>query len=280
MKPQVKETEKSRVLTTKDYSMFDFLDFKVSKGHLNKVKESIALKNLSQDYPILVSGDNYQIIEGRYRFLACYDLQLPIYYKVSEVTTLKDAIRIKHIHKNISIEDVVKVYADHEPYNQILLMHEEFQDFSLTFIVYSIKCLWNGISRGRDGHEKLTIKRSIFDSGQLPLWSYNDVRKRLLRTRRFKQCYSEFGWTEYDLAAVDAKFAWIPKNSIKEYALKNAHKLSILAIKANRGNWSPALSIQLIGYALANPEDNGLKDLMKKLPKFSDVQPKSNGIFF
>jgi hypothetical protein len=179
MKPKVKESEKSRILSTKDYSIFEFPDFKIAKKHLQTIKESIQAKNLSKDYPILVEALSYKVIEGKYRFLACYDLQLPIHYKISEVTTQKDAIRIKYIHKNIPIEEVVRVYSDLRPYNDILLMHDEFDGyFPLWFIPY---CISGAIDHYQNGMPK--VSRKIFDSGELEKWDFMLVRNFLNRVK-------------------------------------------------------------------------------------------------
>jgi hypothetical protein len=195
MKPQVKESEKSRVLTTKDYSMFEFPDFKISTKHLEKIKESIIEKNLSKDYPIVVTPGNYKIIEGRYRFLACYDLQVPIYYKISEVTTHKDAIRIKHIHKNLALEDVIKVHIDNVHYQRILELHEKFNGyFSVKVVIQAIpECRANKNTIG-----SLRINRSIFDSGRLGYWDFDKVHSKLFRIKNFIQKYGEYGWTIED----------------------------------------------------------------------------------
>lgn len=200
MKPQVKESEKSRVLMSKDYSMFDFPDFKVSKKHLEKMKDSIRIKNLSKDYPILVSDNDYKIIEGRYRFLACYELQLPVYYKVAEVTTHKDAIRIKHIHKNIHLEDVISIYSELPQYGNILKLHSLFSDsFTITFICYAIKEA-RQMNKAKD--TELTFRhfpklnRLAIDGGTLAEWDFKEVRARLIRIKDFVNKYGSYGWTE------------------------------------------------------------------------------------
>lgn len=199
MKPLVKESEKSRILKSKDYSMFEFPDFKVSKKHLERMKESIqSFGNLCPDEPIVVDPKTYKIIKGRYRFLACYDLQLPIHYKISEVTTEKNAVATKHIHKQIAVEDVVKLYADLKPYNDILVLHDELSGyFSLNFIPYAIP---EARAKNPTAHAKCILKmdRETFNSGCLPEWNYNKTRARLLRVKNFCERFHEFGWSKKD----------------------------------------------------------------------------------
>lgn len=197
MKPIVKQSEKSRILQTKDYSIFNFPDFKVSKKHLNVISESIDEKNLSVDYPILVD-DEYNIIEGRYRFLALYNKQLPIHYKVTEVTTLQDAVRIKYIHKNLPIDDVVKVYADLKPYHDIILMHDEFDGFfHFHFIAQQIP------EAIRSDMKRVCLLRKILDAGKLPEWDYTLVRNKLNVAKKFhNKYYEKFHLGYWDLREV------------------------------------------------------------------------------
>jgi len=187
MKPTIKVSEKSRILVSKDYSMFEFPDFKVSSKHMEEMKSSIQKKNLLPDYPILVD-DKYSIIEGRYRFLACYDLRLPVYYKIAEVTELKDAISIKHIHKNIHFEDVVNMYASMEPYGNILKLKEEV-DLSIYSIILAIDEL-------RFPSSNLRIDRKLLDSGELQSWNYSRAKARLLRVIDFRKKYGYFNFKE------------------------------------------------------------------------------------
>lgn len=177
--------------------MFEFPDFKISSKHLEKIKMSIQQKNLCKDYPILVTPDDYKVIEGRYRFLACYDLQIPIYYKVAEVTTHKDAIRIKHIHKNIHLDDVIGVYAEISPYGDILKLRGELSNyFSATEILYCIdEAQYKRIVK-EVYHPK--IDRQLIDSGALPQWDYNKTRGRLVRIKGFLEKYSQYGWSFKD----------------------------------------------------------------------------------
>jgi hypothetical protein len=159
MKPLVKQTEKSRILSTRDYSLFEVPNRKVSNKFLNIVIDSITEKDLSPDYAILVDS-GYKIIDGLYRFLALKQLQHKIYYKVAEVTTEADAIRAKHIHKDMSIDDIVKGYSDLPAYNQ-LLVFSEIYNLSLSSIVLSTR---NAISSHSRVSKKVLATRKLQES--------------------------------------------------------------------------------------------------------------------
>lgn len=185
MKPKVKPSEKSRILETKDYSLFNLPDHKVSKRHLGIIKESITQKNLSKDYPILVD-DDYNIIEGKYRFLALYESGLPINYKVAEVTDIRDAIRIKWIHKNMPLEDVIKVYSSIKSYNDLLLLKDEFPDMSFRIILMVTEAC---------NYHYWGIDRKKFDSGQMPEFDFNVAKDQLFKVKYMSDNYS---LNEYD----------------------------------------------------------------------------------
>lgn len=207
---------------TKDYSMFEFPDFKVSKKHLEAMKASIkANGNLCPDEPIVVEIDTYQIIKGRYRFLACYDLQLPIYYKVSEVTTLRKAVATKHIHKNMAIEDVIKVYNEIPHYQAIKILHSEMGGF------FNMKTVCSAIFECRQRydmnvvHPSRRIDRRKLDSGLLGEWDYTAAKERLFRVKSFLQEFSQFGWTVDDAFDLLDLYSWEPTEK-ERIALKDA----------------------------------------------------------
>jgi len=170
MENKVKTIEKSRILSTKDYAMFTLRDVKISKPYLDEIKESITKKNLSKDYPILVDND-YNIIEGKYRYLALYDLRLPIFYKISEVTDLKDALTVKYFHKNAPIEDIIFAFIDLPSYSNLFIIKEKFNGF------FSLKNIANSasIQHGEKYRCQYTwyIDRKKFHTGEFENWDIN-----------------------------------------------------------------------------------------------------------
>lgn len=139
---QVLSTEKKRVLESKDYSLFTLNDnFITSKKHFNKILNSISEKNLCCDYPILVDQE-YNVLDGKYRFMVCYELQLPVFYKIAEKTNLFDAIKIKNIHRKTPIEEVVHAYSEFPNYRNIVEMFREYEEkIPIKQIIHTI--LWD-----------------------------------------------------------------------------------------------------------------------------------------
>lgn len=162
-------TEKTRVLSTLDYSIFNLNEsLSISKKHLTRIKNSIYSKNLCPDYPILVS-EGYDILEGKYRFLACYQLQLPIYYKIAEVTTLRDAIHLKHITRKTPTMEVIEIYKENPNYGNLIEMFREYQDDKLTIKTILRIIRW----------DNTTNPFESFYSGNLRDWSIDEFKSRV-----------------------------------------------------------------------------------------------------
>jgi hypothetical protein len=184
LKPIVKESEKSRILQTRDFSLFEFPDVKISKKHLEWVKESILDKNLLPDYPILVD-DQYNILDGKYKFLACYELKIPIHYKIAEVTTLMDAIRIKEIFKGTPLNQIIEYYKEIEAYGNLpylmSLLPEEHRHYK-----WVLKCI-DGATKGWNNR----VDRYIIASGKLPSYKLSEIEKRITA---MNYIVDEFKW--------------------------------------------------------------------------------------
>jgi hypothetical protein len=188
MKPKVKETEKSRVLCTKDFSLFEFPEVQISKKHLEFVKQSLLDKNLMPDFPILVD-DQYKILDGKYKFLACYELKLPIYYKVAEVTTFEDAMRIKEISLKTPLSQIIQLYKDREAYSNVIFIKQHFKNL---FRYKDILCLIESAVKSSGKTSSFTIlDRYKIASGRVSDFDTEDVIAKLVKA---KYIMDEFDW--------------------------------------------------------------------------------------
>lgn len=185
MKP-VLSTEKTRVLKTNDLSIFNMQeDLSISKTHLNKIKNSIVKKNLTPDYPILVD-DEYRILDGKYRFLSCYELKLPVFYKVAEVTTFVDAVSIKHLHRNLPLKEIIQVYHQNSNYGNMIEMFREYkEEISYRNILDTIR--WTDTR----------YDKTNFYDGDFSEWDVDLFKKRVSRV---KQIDAYFGLNHYRAA--------------------------------------------------------------------------------
>lgn len=207
--------------------MFEFPDVKISKKHLVWIKESLLEKNLLPDYPILVD-DKYQILDGKYKFLACYDLGLPVHYKVAEVTGLLDALRVKQICKTSTLKEIIEAYKHVEQYSNLIYLRDHFGGIHYSTILKFV----DGCEYKKVDGTAICINKYILASGKLPEFNVSLVEKRITT---FNYVMSEFDWDENSIVmllryygySLDFKFLSKYLRKAKtdaDYRLANKHK--------------------------------------------------------
>lgn len=72
-------------MQTKDYEKFKMMECNrnLSRSHINELKEAIAQFGYLESCPIMVNED-FEILDGQHRFVACKESGLPIRYEVVE----------------------------------------------------------------------------------------------------------------------------------------------------------------------------------------------------
>lgn len=82
----------NQTYVTTDYDKFKFLDTNrfIDKKNLSKLMRSIDEQQLHID---IIVNENFEIIDGQHRFLACKELKKPIFYKIEEGYTIEEVIR-------------------------------------------------------------------------------------------------------------------------------------------------------------------------------------------
>lgn len=95
----------------------DYKKFKLIKGnrvivrrHVDRLARSITANNLLASNPIIVNA-KMEVIDGQHRLAAAEQLQVPIFYVISEVANLDDIIRLNSEQKVWSTEEFVRSYA-------------------------------------------------------------------------------------------------------------------------------------------------------------------------
>lgn len=98
-----------------NYNRFKFLKFnrEISQAHVDKIKASIKENGYIYSFPILVD-DEFNILDGQHRFIACKQMNLPIYYELLHSKNNKLIISINDSHKNWGCSDYIKFYAEKE----------------------------------------------------------------------------------------------------------------------------------------------------------------------
>lgn len=93
---------------TIDYSLFSFAEF--NRAITDVTVRKLIIESNKEDnfkyFPILIDN-NYKIIDGQHRFIACTKLNKPIYYIIKDVTVShKDVRSVNTAGKKHSLKDV------------------------------------------------------------------------------------------------------------------------------------------------------------------------------
>lgn len=121
MKKSIKvlSSEKNRILSTTDYSVFNYDKYKIRQNTIKCLIEDIKKKNLNKDMPVMVD-EEYNILERRHLFIALKTLRLPVYFKVCEVAEKLDFLIAKKYNKKASPFDFCIFHNDKANYREIL----------------------------------------------------------------------------------------------------------------------------------------------------------------
>lgn len=100
------------IKSTKEYSKFKFSESNrsIDFNNLRKLKNSIESRNLMHLRPILVN-ENFEIMDGQHRFLACKELDVEIYYQIQKDSSIVDMLLLNVNQKVWGGEDYLKYYS-------------------------------------------------------------------------------------------------------------------------------------------------------------------------
>lgn len=112
-----------QVLTTMDYSLFKNLNGnrEVNQLHLKRLKASMSKNPL---ITIIMVNERFEIIDGQHRFLASKELNLPVYYTISQNYGLNEIQILNANMKNWQTDDYVNGYCDLG--NQDYIVYRDF----------------------------------------------------------------------------------------------------------------------------------------------------------
>lgn len=168
--PQGNTIVRNVVQSSTDYDQFQFIDAnrELARGHIETLKNAFEeVGNLTRVQPILVN-DQYQIIDGQHRFIACKELGLPIYFTMVDGLGVREARSMNILHKNWDSDDFARSYAltGDTNYQTYLDLKDDY-GFAHSILLYAIN--------GTD------IKGSFkgFREGNLVIGDLPTIRKRL-----------------------------------------------------------------------------------------------------
>lgn len=96
-----------------NYDQFVLMDTNrdQSRGHIETIKKAFEkVGNLTRVQPILVN-EKYEIIDGQHRFVACKELDEPIFFTMVPGLGVSDAREMNTLHRGWTIADYARSYA-------------------------------------------------------------------------------------------------------------------------------------------------------------------------
>jgi|SaaInl3SG_22_DNA_1037383.scaffolds.fasta_scaffold05685_10 hypothetical protein len=163
--------ESVKVLKTKDYDQFSFIDGNrdINKENLTRIKQSMVEKYIP--VPIIVN-DRYEIIDGQHRFLAAKSLSLAIHFIVIPKLKLEDVQRLNTNSSNWGNKQYLQSYCK-RGYRDYLLFRD-FQEETGHSYNSSIALLTNSLAR--TGQHKRDFDKGLFKVTDLD-GAYSQAKK-------------------------------------------------------------------------------------------------------
>ena len=157
---EVNLNKTNEIKSTKDYHLFSFMNRNrsIDKNHVKKLKKAISVKYIP--VPIIVN-DKMQIIDGQHRFVACKELDLPIYYTVISKCTLKDVQALNIVQKKWVAKDYLDSHIKAGNKNYAIfksVMNEHKFGFEQTY-----KILSGGAAAGSTKNRRTEWEYGLFE---------------------------------------------------------------------------------------------------------------------
>lgn len=102
------------IQSTSNYAQFKSLtnNRNISPRHVEDIKIAIEeTGNLTKVVPVLVN-ENYQIIDGQHRFMACQELGMPVYFTMVQGLNIDHARSMNVLQRNWLVSDFAESYAN------------------------------------------------------------------------------------------------------------------------------------------------------------------------
>jgi hypothetical protein len=103
----------NEIQVTRDYDRFRVMEAnrEQNRGHIEALKAAFEeMGNLTRVQPILVN-ERMEIIDGQHRFIACRELEQPIYFTQVPGLGVSDARQMNILHRNWQLPDYARSYA-------------------------------------------------------------------------------------------------------------------------------------------------------------------------
>jgi len=120
---------------TTDYDKFhvDKTNRPIKYGHLQRMKAAIREKNFLSEFPIVVDAD-MNLLDGQHRLAAARELDVPVYYIVSNTMRLRDVPGVNDVHLGWTQPDHLHHYVEKSYPDYIALQRftQQFPEIKLS----------------------------------------------------------------------------------------------------------------------------------------------------
>lgn len=187
---------------TQIFKTYDYNDFKSLDGnrdiniiHVNRLKESFKKQYLIS--PINVN-ENFEIIDGQHRFQAAKELELPIYYYISNNYGLKEIQILNTNMKNWKKEDYLKGFCDlkYPEYIKFKEFMNKFPDFGINsceaILTNTVSTNTRKDKNIKNGSGSYLVK--TFQDGGLKIKDYNkslDIANKIMMIKPYYEGYNK-----------------------------------------------------------------------------------------
>lgn len=182
------DKEVNKVLSSTDYKKFSFIDSnrELRLQHVEELKVSISACPLNKAIDV---NEKLQIIDGQHRYMAWWELGLPIIYIIHKGWGPKEVPILNTNQKNWNPSDFVKMYGDLG--NDNYLKYKEFVEL-YGFTHGANLLLLNGSSHGGRNNSNKT-----FCEGNFVIKKWNAANITAKNIIDFKQYYAGYKRTSF-----------------------------------------------------------------------------------
>jgi|TARA_R110000824_G_scaffold72334_3_gene184561 hypothetical protein len=176
--------EHSTVWVTNDYDQFSFIEENrpTSASHVSNIQESIAVKQLP--VPIVVD-EQYRICDGQHRFLACKNLNKPIYFVQVHKMTIEDIQRLNADTKVWSLDDFLASYCKRNKSEYL-----KYRDFKERYKFGHGECLL--LLSGWKKHNSVKSVNQNFKDGNFKIINYGEAVNAADKINRVKEYFLHY----------------------------------------------------------------------------------------
>lgn len=212
---KIPERDAYKIKSTTDYRLFKFINGNRKVDHAERIEKSI--RNVGLLVSPIVVNQNFEIVDGQNRFVACRNLGLPIYYVVQEDIGGSEIGVINAVSKNWTGKDHINYYAhgdakkeDYIFFEQLIKAYPWATQRTIAYAIYGLSG-FGYITKIKNGELKCSQAQ------------YENAVKVLDFTEQFRECVDGIGGRKENYYFTIA-FCYTDENVDNDYLLEKFKK--------------------------------------------------------